>query len=79
MSVVPQRRLNDDKKLFFLVFVITLSVFLFTTDAHRYTLDEDIAEQQAIRIATQKPHPLYIQGNSSTLFEYPDIFPTNVP
>lgn len=65
--------------MFFLVFVITLSVFLFTTDAHRYTIDEDMAEQQAIRIATQKPHPLYVQGNSSTLFEYPDVFPINVP
>ena len=75
MSVVPQRRLNDDKKLFFLVFVITLSVFLFTTDAHRYTLDEDMAEQQAIRIVTQAPHPLYVQGKSSTFLEYPGIFP----
>ena len=72
-------KLNDDKKLFFLVFVIALSVFLFTTDAHRYTIDEDITEQEAIRIATQEPNPLYVQGKSSTLFEYPDIFPLDAP
>ena len=75
MNVISQRRLNDDKKLFLLVFVITLSVFLFTTDAHRYTIDEDMAEQQANRIATQEPNPLYVQGKSSTFLEYPDIFP----
>lgn len=74
---VSLMRLNTDNKLFLLVFIIALTVFVFTNDGHRYTLDEDVTQKQSMNIATQKPQPGYIQGQSRLLFEYPDYFPLN--
>jgi len=79
MSSVTKNKLSVDKKLFLVIFAIAFIIFLFTTDAHRYTIDEDMAQQQSLRIATQEPHPLYVEGKSSVLFEYPDIFPVDAP
>lgn len=70
-------RSNTDNKLFLLVFIITLIVFVFTSDGHRYTFDEDITQKQSMRIATMKPDPSYVQGESRLLFEYPTYFPNN--
>ncbi|MCV0373516.1 MAG: glycosyltransferase family 39 protein [Nitrosarchaeum sp.] len=66
---------KSNKKILLLIFGITLTAFLFTSDAHRYTLDEDMAHQQTLRIVTQQPHPLYVEGESRILFEYPQIWP----
>lgn len=69
--------LNVDNKVFLLVFFITLTVFVFTNDGHRYTFDEDVAQKQSMNIAIQKPQPGYIEGQSRMLFEYPQYFPHN--
>ena len=62
------KRINS--KVFILIFLITFSIFVFTSDGHRYTFDEGLAQDQAIRIATMEPHPDYIQGESRLFFEY---------
>jgi 4-amino-4-deoxy-L-arabinose transferase-like glycosyltransferase len=67
--------LSHDKKIFFLIFSICLIIFVFTNDGHRYTIDEDSAQLQTIRIVTQTPHHLYVQGESTRNFEYPELFP----
>ena len=56
------------KRILFLIFGIVFTVFLFTSDGHRYTLDEDITHQQSLRLATQIPHPLYFDGSTTTMF-----------
>ena len=67
------KRINS--KVFILIFLITFSIFVFTSDGHRYTFDEGIAQDQAIRIATMEPHPDYIQGESRIFFEYTWLYP----
>ena len=64
-----------NSKVFILIFLITFSIFVFTSDGHRYTFDEGIAQDQAIRIATMEPHPDYIQGESRIFFEYTWLYP----
>ena len=66
---------NTNSKAFILIFLITFSVFVFTSDGHRYTFDEAIAQDQSIRIATLQPHPNYVQGESRLFFEYPSLYP----
>jgi hypothetical protein len=66
---------NSDKKLFLLLFVGTFFIFVLTTDGHRSSFDEGLAEGQSIRIATQTPHQLYIEGESKIRFEFPVLFP----
>ena len=62
-------------KFFFILFSLFFTIFLFTSDGHRYTFDEDLASQQGKRIATLSPDPSYIQGESRLFFEYPWLFP----
>jgi len=55
--------------------MICFSVFVFTSDGHRYTFDEALSQDQSLRIATLEPHPNYIQGESRIFFEYTWLFP----
>ena len=48
-----------EKKIILTIFVLSFVIFLFTSDGHRFSLDEDITHQQTIRIVTQEQHPLY--------------------
>ena len=66
---------STNSKAFILIFLITFSIFVFTSDAHRYTFDEALAQDQAIRIATLEPHPDYVQGESRIFFEYTWLYP----
>jgi len=68
-------RLSVNMKTFFMIFLITFSIFVFTNDGHRYTFDEALAQDQSIRIATLQPHPDYVQGESRPFFEYPWLYP----
>ena len=63
-----------EKKIILTIFVLSFVIFLFTSDGHRFSLDEDITHQQTIRIVTQEPHPLYFEGETRMLFEYPLIY-----
>lgn len=61
---------NVDRKLFLLIFTISFVIFVFTSDAHRYTLDEAIAQEQSKRIVTQQPHPDYVEDESHLYFDF---------
>jgi len=69
------RQIHFDKRISFLIFIICFTVFIFSNDGHRYTFDEDLANQQSYRIATFEDDPSYIQGESRIFFEYPWLFP----
>lgn len=73
--MVQTRKLNLDNKLFLIVFGITLTCFIFTNNAHRYSFDEDISQKQAMYIVNGKPGELYVPGNSTVLYEYPIYWP----
>ena len=68
---------NYNKWYFILLVCLTFSVFLFTSDGHRYSFDEDVIQQQALWIATMTPHDDFILGESRALFQYPEYFPHN--
>ncbi|KFM20083.1 Alg9-like mannosyltransferase protein [Marine Group I thaumarchaeote SCGC AAA799-P11] len=68
-------KINLNRRCFLLVFLISFSVFVFSSDGHRYTFDEGIAQDQSIRIATMQPHPNYVQGESRIFFEYTWLYP----
>lgn len=72
---VTKKLLNIDFKLFLLISVITFTIFVFTSDAHRYTIDEDETQQQTQKLVTQIPDPQYVQGQSKMEFNYPDMAP----
>jgi hypothetical protein len=63
------------KKIAFLIFIVCFIIFVFSNDGHRYTFDEDLANQQSYRIATFENDPTYVQGESRVFFEYPWLFP----
>ena len=73
------QKIHFDKKIPILIFIICFTVFVFSNDGHRYTFDEDVAYQQSFRIATWENDPSYIQGESRPFFEYPYLFPHDLP
>ena len=77
MLSTRNHKLNLDKKFFLLIFTIAFTVFIFTSDAHRYTIDEHHAQQQTLRLATLEPDPAYIQGVSKQQFHMPIQNPYN--
>ncbi len=72
-QIIKNSQIN--KKLFLSIFFITFTIFLFTSDGHRYSGDEDWQNLQAIRIVTLEPHELYVDGESRIRFEYPTSYP----
>jgi hypothetical protein len=67
----------DIKKIFFLIFGIVFIVFLFTSDGHRFSMDEFLGQDMALRITTFEPHPDYIDGKSKNFFNLPIMNPNN--
>lgn len=74
MNILNAKR-HHDNKLFFLIFLIMFTVFIFTNSAHRISFDEDLSQKQAMYIVEWKPSPSYVPGNSTILYEYPIYFP----
>ena len=74
---VMSLKIKNSSNLNFLLILFTIffTIFLFTSDGHRYTFDEDVAAQQSKRLATLSPDPSYVQGESRMFFEYPWLFP----
>ena len=70
-----QIKKSNNFKFFLILFSLFFVIFLFTSDGHRFTFDEDVAAQQSKRIATLSPDPSYVQGESRLFFEYPWLFP----
>lgn len=68
---------NDTKKLYFLIFGLVFFVFLFTSDGHRYTIDEYLGQEMAYHITIMEPDPNYIEGESKHFFNAPIFNPWN--
>ena len=65
----------NNLKFLLILFSLFFVIFVFTSDGHRFTFDEDVAAQQSKRIATLSPDPTYVEGESRLFFEYPWLFP----
>ena len=70
---------SSSLRLPLIVFSLFFIIFLFTSDGHRFTFDEDVTSQQSKRIATWSPDPSYVQGESRYFFEYPWLFSPDNP
>lgn len=68
-------KFSTDRKLFLTIFGMMLIIFIFTNNGHRYSFDEDIVQKQTMYIINGEPGKLYVQGNSTTVYEYPLYFP----
>jgi len=77
LSLVYQKNKNT-KKIFFLILGFVFIVFLFTSDGHRYTIDEFHAQEMAFRMTTLEPDPAYVDGESKFFFNVPIYNPQNV-
>ena len=73
MTLVYEK--SNTRKIFFLLVGIIFIAFLFTSDGHRYTIDEWTAQEMAFRIVTLEPDPLYVQNESKHYFNYPIMNP----
>ncbi len=64
MSQTKSRLIKNDHKVFFLILIISFSIFIFTASAHRFTSDDYLAYSQAERIVNQTPIPNFILGET---------------
>ena len=64
MSKTKSRLIKNDHKVFFLILIISFSIFIFTASAHRFTSDDYLAYSQAERIINQTPIPNFIPGET---------------
>ena len=64
MSHTKSRLIKNDHKVFFLILIISFSIFIFTASAHRFTSDDYLAYSQAERIVNQTPIPNFIPGET---------------
>jgi hypothetical protein len=75
---MQQIQISNYNKWHFVVIVgISFFIFLSTSDGHRYTIDEDVTQQQSLWITTMSPDDNFILGESRVFFQYPDYFPNN--
>ena len=70
-------KFGQEKKFFILLCLLSFTVFSLTSDGHRYTIDEDMTQQQSMWIATMTPDPRFIPGESRELFQFPELYPNN--
>ena len=68
---------KSNKWYFVLIISLTFSIFLSTSDGHRYTFDEDVTQQQSLWIATLTPDERFVLGESRVYFQFPEYFPNN--
>ena len=68
---------NYNKWYFVVIVCLAFSIFLSTSDGHRYTFDEDVTQQQSLWITTMSPDENFILGESRVYFQYPEYFPNN--
>jgi len=68
---------KNTKKLSFLIFGLVFIVFLFTSDGHRYTIDEFLGQEMSYHITIMEPDPNYVDGESKHFFNLPLFNPWN--
>ena len=62
---MQQIQISNYNKWYFVVIVgIAFFIFLSTSDGHRYTIDEDLTQQQSLWITTMSPDDKFILGES---------------
>ena len=66
--------MNTEKKIALTLFCIFFVVYVFTSDGHRHTFDEEVTLRQATWLSTLTPHPDYIPGVSREGFDFPELF-----
>jgi hypothetical protein len=64
LTLIFEKKKYEIIKTFFLIFGIVFIIFLFTSDGHRYTMDEDMGAQMALGMATLESHPDFIEGGT---------------
>ena len=69
---------KDTKKIFFLVLGLVFVVFIFTSDGHRYAIDEHHSSEMAFHMVTLVPDPAYVDGESKIFFDIPMYNPRNI-
>ena len=69
---------KDTKKIFFLILGLAFVVFIFTSDGHRYAIDEHHGSEMALHMTTLEPDPAYIDGESKFFFDNPIYNPRNI-
>ena len=58
-----------------MILCLTFTIFLFTSDGHRYTIDEFHGQEMAFRMTTLQPDPNYVAGESKFFFNAPIFNP----
>lgn len=66
--------MNTEKKIALTIFCIFLTLYVFTNDGHRHTIDEEITLRQATWLTTLTPHPDFELGESREMFDFPELF-----
>ena len=66
MSLIIKNSTNRNHVL--IIFTLFFIIFLFTSDGHRYTFDEDVAAQQSKRMVTLSPDPSFLDVFFSSEF-----------
>ena len=61
-NLLTQKHL--DRKIFFYLLIITFTIFIFTSSAHRFTSDDFLAYDQAERIFSQTPIENFVVGET---------------
>ena len=64
MNQTKSRLIKNDHKVFFLILIISFSIFIFTASAHRFSSDDYLAYSQAERIVNQEQIPNFILGET---------------
>ena len=75
MELQTKLSTKTDKKLALLLFTLFFTIFLFSSDGHRATSDEDWAHMQTLKFVTLQPHPLFEPGVSKQFYEHPTMYP----
>lgn len=74
MLTSPSQIHKNNKKFFLIIFCIFFTIYVFSSDGHRATSDEDHAQQQAFRLVVLEPDPDFIPGESGPLFKQPQFW-----
>ena len=79
MNQTKSRLIKNDHKVFFLILIISFSIFIFTASAHRFSSDDYLAYSQAERIINQTPIPNFIPGETRPGLQGPNQIQWNFP
>jgi len=56
------------------MFCIFFTIYVFVSDGHRATNDEEYVQQMTYRLVVLEPDPEFVPGESGPLFKYPQFW-----